>query len=100
MAVSPILTRDCEDSGGLDMTLADMRAMTAEVVDLLRERGDAKLHYVAGPSLLGRDCLPAGVAFEELMADGVHPNDAAQAVLADNFGRLVVEPALGPPTSI
>ena len=69
------------------MTLALMRQRLAEACQVLRDHGDANVHYIDGLDLMG----PSDV---HLYADGTHPSAAGYRHLAKAYGRVVM-PKLG-----
>lgn len=64
-----------------------MGRLIAEAVAVLRERGDANLHYVDGLTLFGH-------AFAHHMLDQLHPDAESYRVLDDRYGQVVM-PLLG-----
>jgi lysophospholipase L1-like esterase len=69
-----------------------MREQLAEIVEKLRARGDANLHYLHGHRMLGPDD-----AAKYLMPDGVHPNGDGYALMGQRFAELTFGPT-GPLT--
>ena len=81
--ISPILSPEREDSPVTERTLLDgttetlvgeltlrqMRAILADVVDVRTRRGDANLDYLDGTELFG--CDPSDL---DLLPDGLHPD--------------------------
>ena len=64
-------------------TLSAIRAATADVVDLLIDRGDDRLSYVDGRTLLDD-------ANAKLLIDGLHPGPAGEEVIAQRFDASVI----------
>ena len=93
--ISPIFSPPREQVASNGLTLVDFRRIIARVVKLLRDRGDESLHYVDGLSIFGPDSIPAGAAMADLLPDELHPNDAAQPVVAANVMQHVVRGAFG-----
>ena len=69
------------------LNLVKMREEIREAVEILRERGDHRIHYVDGLKLFG----PEEVRY---LPDELHPNAAGYKVLARKFEE-VVTPLLG-----
>lgn len=65
------------------LTLRVVRRLLAEAVATRRSAGDGNLHYVDGLELLGPDDVP-------LLSDGLHPDRAGQAVIAERFEPRVL----------
>ena len=77
---SMILRPDAESTPNrLGATMADLRFEMEDLMSSLRQGGDAALSLVAGLPLLTADRIP----------DGVHPDDAGHAILAEAFGAAV-----------
>ena len=93
--ISPIFSPPREQVASNGLTLVDFRRIIARVVKLLRDRGDESLHYVDGLSIFGPDSIPAGASMADLLPDELHPNDAAQPVVAANVMQHVVRGAFG-----
>ena len=60
-----------------------IRQAAAEVVELLRTRGDSHLHFVDGLELLGHDNAA-------LFSDGVHPDAEGTKLIGRNFLEKVI----------
>jgi hypothetical protein len=81
--ISPISSPDREERpNAVDLTLADVRREVERVHGFLRERGDAALHLVDGPAVLG-----PGEA--DLLADGLHPTPEGYRLMATRLGPLL-----------
>jgi lysophospholipase L1-like esterase len=77
VAVSPILRLDAEDvPNRLGATLADLRRVFERVIGERIASGDERLALVPGHALVPAARLP----------DGIHPDDAGHALLADAIG--------------
>ena len=88
VVVSPICNPPRETTpNAVDLTLVKMRETIAEAVDVLRQRGDANVHYVDGLSLFGPD-------YVHHMPDELHPDAEGYRVLADRYAEVVM-PVLG-----
>ncbi|WP_025351717.1 SGNH/GDSL hydrolase family protein [Nocardia nova] len=61
------------------LTLRDVRVLVEEVVRVLRRLGDRNLHLVPGDELFG-------AADTGLTVDGLHPDAAGDALIAERFG--------------
>jgi lysophospholipase L1-like esterase len=86
--VSPICHPPSETTPNVvGMTLELMRQRLAEACHVMRDHGDANLHYIDGLDLMG----PQDV---HLYADGTHPNAEGYRFLAEAYGRIVM-PKLG-----
>ncbi|WP_051024790.1 MULTISPECIES: SGNH/GDSL hydrolase family protein [Nocardia] len=73
------------------LTLRDVRALVEDVVAVLQRLGDDNLHLVSGAELFG-----AGDA--ALTVDGLHPDAAGDALIAERFGpRLAAALAAAAP---
>lgn len=80
VAVSPILRLDAESTPNvLGMSLADLRGVFENVVAQRQNRGDRRLHLVAGRDLVPKEHLP----------DGIHPDDHGHKMLADALGPVL-----------
>jgi lysophospholipase L1-like esterase len=80
VAQSPILRADAEAKPNrLGASLADLRAAFEAVVRERIAAGDARLRLVPGLPLLPRERLP----------DGIHPDDAGHAELAQTLGPVL-----------
>jgi len=60
------------------------RAAAAQAVEDLRDRGDTRVHFLDGATLLGED-------FDECTVDGVHPNDLGFLRIARGLASVVGE---------
>jgi hypothetical protein len=60
------------------LTLRRIREILRGIVDLRRAEGDANLHFVDGPDLLGPDDV-------DLLPDGLHPGPEGYRQMADRF---------------
>jgi len=86
-ALSPILRPDGEQrANARGLTHAQLRAVFEQTVFALQEQGDTQLHLIEGLPLLNRD---------DLSADGIHPNDAGHAAIAQVFAQRL-RPWLSP----
>jgi lysophospholipase L1-like esterase len=80
VALSPILRADAEGTRNrLGASLADLRAAFEAVIDERRAAGDTQLRLVRGLPLLPRERLP----------DGIHPDDAGHALLAQALAPVL-----------
>jgi hypothetical protein len=92
--ISPIFSPGREDSsvtdipthfGGDplagDLTLNDMRHRLADVVALLRARGDQAIEYRDGRALFGEADIG-------LLPDGLHPSPAGYALMGERFSKI------------
>jgi lysophospholipase L1-like esterase len=87
VALSPLLRADAEEKPNrLGATLAGLRAAFEEVVRERRAAGDARLVLVPGRALLPLERFP----------DGVHPDDAGHALLAQALGPVLRAQLAGP----
>jgi lysophospholipase L1-like esterase len=85
VAVSPILRADAESQPNvLGATLLDLRMAFETTIESLRASGDARLQLVEGHDLVSA----------ERFSDGIHPDDAGHAQMADRLGPILVA-ALG-----
>ena len=81
VVVSPVLRPDAETTPNrLGATLADLRAVVETVAREVREAGDGRLSLVRGGELLSPG---------HLADDGIHPNDAGHAAMAEVIGPAV-----------
>jgi len=88
LVVSPIVAPPCETTPNrADMTLQMMRQILSDIVQKLRDRGDAHLHYLDGLELLGPDDLEGNMG-----ADGVHPTAAGYELIGRRFADLAYGP--------
>jgi hypothetical protein len=87
--VSPVCSPPRENTGQPGLALVDMRQIIRDVVDLLRGRGDAKLHYIDGQELFGPDDV-------HMMPDELHPDAEGYRVLGRRYAATVM-PRLGLP---
>ena len=79
--ISPVLSLPREEApNAVGWTLADYRKAVADVVRLVRERGDARTHLLDGERVF----TPAEAA--ALMPDTLHPNNAGYRLMADRLG--------------
>ncbi len=86
IVISPIFSCQREtECNAVGYTLIQMREDLAEVVDQLREQGDANLHYVDGLELFG-------AADEAYLPDRLHPDTAGMGLIAERFQQKVVQP--------
>lgn len=86
--ISPIFNSPREDKpNSAGMTLQLARQRLAEAVDVLKQEGDANLHYVNGLDLMGPDHV-------HLYEDGTHPNAEGYRFFAKVYGEVVM-PKLG-----
>jgi lysophospholipase L1-like esterase len=86
--VSPIFSPPRESTpNAVGLTLQLIRQRVAEAVELLRQRGDANLHYVDGYELYGPEFLPH-------MPDQLHPDAEGYRKLAQRYAEMVM-PKLG-----
>jgi len=86
VVVSPIFHRPAETKeNATGLTLEKMRAELERVVQVLREHGDANLHYVNGLELIGEED-------EGHMPDLLHPDTGGMGVIAGRYRSKVVEP--------
>lgn len=69
------------------LTLAGIREELSTVVDDLRARGDANLHYVSGLELFGADMA-------DLLPDQLHPGVDGHKVLGERFSIRIRESIL------
>ena len=82
--VSPIANPPRENKPNkVDMTLVSKREAIAEAVAVLRDRGDAHLHYIDGLTLFGH-------SFVHHMPDQLHPDAEGYRVLADRYSQVVM----------
>lgn len=84
--VSPIYSceRETQDNA-VGYSLIRMREELAEVVALLRQHGDANLHYVDGLELFGPKEEP-------YLPDQLHPDTAGMGIIAERYLEKVVAP--------
>jgi len=95
--ISPIFSPGREDSavtdiptyfGGVplvgDLSLNDMRHRLAEVVAILRARGDQAIEYLDGRALFGE-------ADVDLLPDGLHPSLAGYALMGERFSTIFAD---------
>jgi lysophospholipase L1-like esterase len=74
--ISPVVSPAKEDTAGPGgMTLSRIRHTVAEAVTLLSSHGDADLHLIDGPDILGH-------ADTGLLTDGVHPGPEGHELMA------------------
>ncbi len=84
VALSPLLRADAEAKPNrLGATLADLRAAFEEVVQERQRAGDARLALVPGLPLVPQERFP----------DGIHPDDAGHALLAEALGPRLLAAA-------
>ncbi|MEU9790338.1 SGNH/GDSL hydrolase family protein [Streptomyces sparsogenes] len=72
-----------EVPGPSGMTMRECRAHIRRAVGLLREHGDAHLHYVHGPKVFGPSCTR--LLLEPEGTDRLHPSPAGHPVFAARF---------------
>ncbi|MEU1663693.1 SGNH/GDSL hydrolase family protein [Streptomyces sparsogenes] len=72
-----------EVPGPSGMTMRECRAHIRRAVGLLREHGDANLHYVHGPKVFGPSCTR--LLLEPEGTDRLHPSPAGHPVFAARF---------------
>ncbi len=85
LLISPIFSPKHEtEKNQVGLNLVMMREEIETAHALLREHGDANLHYLSGLDLLGPE--DGG-----LMDDGTHPNDEGNRIMAENFSKKVKE---------
>jgi lysophospholipase L1-like esterase len=81
LLMSPICSpprETAENQVGLNLVM--MREEIETAFNLLREHGDANLHYLAGLDLLGPED-------DGLSDDKLHPNDKGNRIMAENFAK-------------
>ncbi|MBF8189254.1 hypothetical protein ITP53_26680 [Nonomuraea sp. K274] len=79
VVISPIVSPSRERSPNQAMmTLDDVRGTVTDAVTTLRRRGDAQLHLIDGPSVLGPDDA-------HLLADGLHPGADGYHLMAERL---------------
>ncbi|MFW6058835.1 MAG: SGNH/GDSL hydrolase family protein [Phycisphaeraceae bacterium] len=84
VCVSPIANPPRENTPNrAGMTLVQKRELIAEAVAVLRERGDANLHYIDGLTLFGH-------SFVHHMPDQLHPDAEGYRVLAERYAQVVM----------
>jgi len=77
--ISPIISPSRETlPNPAEMTLEDVRDAVTGAVTTLRRHGDARLHLVDGPSVLGPDDA-------HLLPDGLHPNADGYRLMAERL---------------
>ena len=87
--ISPILSPPRETTeGSTGYTLEKMREALAYCVDLLRNAGDANLHYFDGLSVFGHDHV-------QYLPDELHPDGDGYLKLGENIDRIVMTQLLG-----
>lgn len=85
VVASPVIRPDAESAPNkLGATLADLREAMEQVVQARIERGDGRLFFVHGWSVLSANHL----------TDGIHPGNDGHRILAEVFGKAVAS-ALG-----
>lgn len=83
VACSPIWSAEREETpNDVGFTLMEMRALVAEAVALLQERGDQQLFYVDGLKLFGPELAAH-------LPDNLHPDAEGYKRLGENFVREV-----------
>ena len=79
VVISPIFSPPRETThNAVGFTLEDMRREVAEAVRVMREQGDANLHYVSGLELFGPDLA-------HLLPDDLHPDAEGYKIMGQNF---------------
>ncbi|MGI5149686.1 GDSL-type esterase/lipase family protein [Plantactinospora sp. CA-294935] len=83
VVISPITSPSRERlPNAATMTLEDVRGAVGDAVAVLRLRGEARLHLVDGPSVLGPDEA-------HLLPDGLHPNADGYRLMAERLAPLL-----------
>lgn len=86
LVISPIISPPRENEpGGGGLSIRDMRRELEKAVSLLRDAGDANVHYFDGRTLFGDDL--AG----EYMPDDLHPNGDGYEIMGEQFSRAVMQ---------
>ncbi|WP_081709844.1 GDSL-type esterase/lipase family protein [Arthrobacter sp. 35W] len=81
VVITPMLSVPREEVvNAVGWTLSQYRRATAEVVVLLRERGDTRIHCVDGAAVFSPD------EAEARMPDTLHPDNAGYAMMAGRLG--------------
>jgi hypothetical protein len=79
LLISPIYSRPREDTPNPQgWTLSHYRTAVEEAVALLREHGDANIHYLSGLKI-------AGPELHERMPDQLHPDSEGAEIMGRNF---------------
>lgn len=80
VVVSPVYKEDAEEAAQSDgLTLAQMRDLLSQAVNVRRDHGDRHLRYLSGLELLGADDR------DHFLRDGTHPDMAGHVKMGHRF---------------
>ncbi|MGD7789503.1 SGNH/GDSL hydrolase family protein [Propionibacteriaceae bacterium Y1700] len=83
LVMSPISCPDRDNAEGASgMTLREIGDFVVEATELLRKHGDADLHLLEGPTVLGPDDA-------DRLHDGLHPDTEGYALMASRIAPVV-----------
>ncbi|TVR54654.1 MAG: hypothetical protein EA426_16750 [Spirochaetaceae bacterium] len=83
IVMSPIVSPDRETApNAVGFTLAEMRDEVHRAASLLRDAGDHNLYLIDGRTVIGEKDA-------HVMPDGLHPDDAGYALMAERFADRV-----------
>ncbi len=83
VVMSPIVSPNREtEPNAVGLTLAEMRDEVHRAASLLRDAGDQNLYTIDGRTVIGAEDA-------QVMPDGLHPDDAGYALMAERFADRI-----------